>query len=545
MERLGVFRLPVFVLLSLIFFYPSYKYGYVTDFLSWLAKYEEGSWADLKDCFDYPGLHHFFHLINFSCFKLVGKSFFGWYIILSVLQGINGFLVYQWVRTFNFSFKLNYSSYFPLFVALCFMLSPYSIEPVVWKACLHYLMSFGLIVFGLTLLTKHLEKGASIWPVHLCFVLALLTLEISLAVPFIYMIYWIAWIYTNDRVASWKQFFLSVSLPQYLIIVIYFLANKYVLGDWVGHYGAESHLNFDLQLMSENGFKYLGKYMFFLHYLPYKIKTLVYGIIANPIVIAALFVVSLSIGWYIRIKYIKGDRSLPSLAFSYLAFFMGLFPISNLFFFQTQIYENDRYGYLASMFIYLFLGLLFWRIRHVWIRIGVVALFCGVLSLCSFKTMKMAHAAGEITHALVDNFSYYDKEKIVMLSKYDNYGGLQMFRDLSGKAQSFTESLYHFEGKKYEGKIYDIAQINFVNWTNKVEVVQLSPNKLKVKNLNPGSWWWKDGMGLENFEDENFKLERSTWAYELTFKQAPEEFTILYNDGLQWKEFRFDSNSKE
>jgi len=369
--------------------------------------------------------------------------------------------------------------------------------------------------------------------------LVLMPLEISLAVPFIYMMFWIAWIFTRDQVADWRKNFLLINVPQFAIVVLYFLANKFIIGDWVGHYGAESHLNFDLQLMSENGFKYLGKYVFFLHYLPFKTKTLIYGWIANPVVISILLIGSLSIGWYIRSRYIQGDRKLPTLAFSYLAFFMGLFPISNLFFFQTQIYENDRYGYLGSLFIYLFVGLLIWSIKNSLVRRSLAVGFFSLLMFCSIKTIRMAHAAGEITHALVDDFRFYDKDQIVMLSKYDNYGGLQMFRDLSGKAQSFTESLYHFQGKKYNGTIHDIAQINFVDWDTKVEVVQLAPNKLKVKNLNIGSWWWKDGMGLQNFEDENFKLERSTWAYELTFKNSPSEFTILYNEGLTWKEFVF------
>jgi len=360
-----------------------------------------------------------------------------------------------------------------------------------------------------------------------------------LAVPFIYFIYWLAYLTVNGALGRFKKYFIRITLVQIGVIVAYFSANKIVLGDWVGHYGAESHLNFDFALMSSNAFMYLFKYLFFLHYLPFKYKTAVYAFIANPWMVYFLLAISFFIGFLIFRSYKKGKVKLVTLAFSYLAFFMALFPISNLYFFKAQIYENDRYGYLASLFLYLFVGLIFWMINHKKLRTVVAAAFLACLFYCSYKTIKMANYAGYLTHAMVDHFDYYDRPEIVFLSKYDNYGGLQMFRDLSGKAQSFTESLYHFDEKKYEGKIHDLAQINTIGPETKAIVEVLDSSTLKVKNLNPGSWFWKDGMGMSSYETEDFRIETGQYSYILKIKDPSISRTYLYNVGNKWKEVDF------
>jgi len=524
-----------FPVLSLLFFYPTYKYGYVTDFLSWLYKYENGSWSDIADCFDYPGLHHFFHLVNFTVFKIVGKSFFGWYLVLSILHGINGALVFVWMGRLVSTFKIENGRFIKWFIPLIFMLSPYSVEPVVWKACLHYLLSLGLIVGGLIYLTDYLEKNGPVWKVHFCFLLALLTLEISLAVPFIYLIYWVSF-EMYHKTFHWRKRIVSITVPQIGIITSYFLANKYFLGGWVGHYGEESHLNFDLPLMCGTAFQYLGKYSFFLHYLPFKVKIPIYNAIVSLPGIGLIFLFSATMIFYLFRKSIKEKmQNSVLIIFSYLAFFMALFPISNLFFFNVQIYENDRYGYLASLFFYLFIGLVINKISGVF-RWITAALFALAILFTGIKTISMAHTAGEVTHAMVANFDYYDKKEIVFLSKPDNLGGMQLFRDLSGEARSFTESLYHFQGKKYDGKIEDLAQINILSPNDKVKVAVIDSFTLKVKNPQNGSWFWRDGMGLIDYETEDYKITKHGWYYLLKRKVSTDNKTYLINNGLQWEE---------
>ncbi len=534
-------NLLIFPVLSLLFFYPTYKYGFVTDFLSWLYKYENGNWSDLKNCFGYDGLHHFFHLINFTVYKIIGKSVFGWYVVMALLHGVNGFLISVWVKRLLITYKLPRYGFLTWFVPISFLFSPYAIEPVVWKACLHYLLSFGLIMGGLIYLLEYLQKKGGLWKVHLLFVLALLSLEITLAVPFIYFIFWIAHSLINNEKTK-LDYFVKITIPQGLILVLYFLTNKWYLGSWVGHYGEESHLNFDIHLMSGNAFQYLGKHALFLHYLPFKIKIVIYDFINHPFIIVAIILLSLVwIGFLWRRHFRANEPTAILSIFSYVAFFMALFPISNLYFLKTQWYENDRYGYLASVFLCLCIGLLFGKIKWVFLKNIVLFSYLAVLFYCSILTIKVAHVTGEMVHGLVDNFNYYDHEEIVILAIPDNMEGMQMFRDYSRQSLSFIESLYHFAGRKYKGKITEIAQINVKTIKDRIGVDVINNRTLKIKNPNNGSWFWRDGIGLIDYENEDFKVIKKGWFYTLKIKKPIGDRIFIYFDGIEWKQVDFSN----
>lgn len=530
----------IYPILSLVFFYPTYKYGFVTDFLSWLYKYENGNWSDLKNCFGYDGLHHFFHLVNFTVYKIIGKSVFGWYVVMALMHGFNGYLISIWIKKVIAVFKFPELEFLKWFVPICFLFSPYAIEPVVWKACLHYLLSFGLIMTGLIKLLGYLENGKGLWVVHLMFILALLSLEISLAVPFIYAIFWMAHsIMENEK--EYGSHFLKITVPQLFILLVYFLTNKWWLGAWVGHYGEESHLNFDLQLMSGNAFQYLGKHSFFLHYLPFKVKISIYSFIEHPVMIILLIVFFMGMILFFFKRHLRANDRIGILAvFSFLAFFMALFPISNLYFLKSQWYENDRYGYLASIFLCLFIGLVIGRLKNkVWIKITAIG-YIAVMFYCSLITIKAAHTTGQMVHGLVNNFDHYGHSEIVILAIPDNMEGMQMFRDYSRQSLSFIESLYHFAGKEYKGTITEIAQVNVKTLNDRIGVQVIDSTTLKVKNPNLGTWFWRDGIGLIDYENEDYKVSKKGWYYTLQIKKPVGNRVFLYFDGMQWKEVDFN-----
>jgi len=499
-----------------------------------------GSWSDLKDCFDYPGLHHFFHLINFSLFKIIGKSLFGWYLVLATLHGINGFLIYIWVRRMISVFQLPDVAYIQWLVPVLFLFSPYAIEPVVWKACMHYLLSVGFIVGGLILLLEYLQHKRGLWKVHLLFLLALLSLEISLAAPFIYLLFWV--FYTlSFKTKDWIDTFIKVTLPQLGLLVLYFLANKWCLGSWVGHYGAESHLNFDLPLMAGNAFSYLGKQTLFLHYLPFKLRLSAYELINEPLVLIALIALSLVMVIYYVTQFLRnGNRIYGLTVSSFIFFFFGLFPIANLYFFKLQWYENDRYGYLASVFLSLFIALIFCHIKKKWLRHSVIFIYLAVMMYCSLQTLKAAYKAGNMMEELVDDFNFYDRSEIFILAIPDNINGLQMFRDYSGNSLAFVETLYHYTDRQYEGTMTEIAQINVLNSTDRIGVEQVDSLTFKVKNPQNGSWFWKDGIGMANYETDQYTVTNHGWYYLLKFKELKPNRTFLYFDNLKWKEAILD-----
>jgi len=275
------FLLFAFCSISLIAYYPARNAGIVTDFLGWLYKYIDGSYADVIHCFGYVGHHQFFHFVNFSIFKVIGVNHFAWYFIFALFHGVNGYLLYRfsehWFK--RWELQLPYAS---IFIALLFLLSPYQVETLTWKACFHYIMSVGFCLTGFIYLIRYLEtaKQNDLIIIHVLFLCALFTLEINLATPFIYLLFILADHYRASS-GDLKKKVLYVFSLQLLFIVLYFLLNKFSLGEWVGHYGEDDHLNFSPDLIFGNGVKHFVKHALLLHYFPYSIKEFVYNLLGN------------------------------------------------------------------------------------------------------------------------------------------------------------------------------------------------------------------------------------------------------------------------
>ncbi len=172
--EIGVLTLSLIV--SLTFYFPTFEYGMVSDFLGWILKYREGGWPDIIHSFNYNGLHPFFHLVNFSFYKLFGLNAFCWYVFFGILHGVNGYLV------FKIAYRIaRHIEQPPLLTAatagLLFLLIPYQMEPVTWKACLHYLMSVCLFSIGFLNLFRWADSRKKIYLLFyfFSFILALLT----------------------------------------------------------------------------------------------------------------------------------------------------------------------------------------------------------------------------------------------------------------------------------------------------------------------------------------------------------------------------------
>ena len=59
-----------------------------------------------------------------------------------------------------------------------------------------------------------------------------------------------------------------------------------------------------------------------------------------------------------------------------------------------------------------------------------------------------------------------------------------------------------------------------------------------------GNWWWKGGLGMSSYENEKYKVTTDEWCgYHLLIKNKHQHnYTIIYPDNLQWKEFIFEKH---
>lgn len=536
------YKLLLFLfLIALAIYYPTWESGFVTDWMAWMYRYQKGDWTDILNCFGYPGLHQVFHAINYPLYKICFNNHFLWYIPYALMHGLNAWLVYLVTKQIAARFNIQARSFLTIGVTALFFLSPYQVEPVTWKVCLHYLLSFAFLMVSIGYLFRTFDsqgKSSNNIKHHFFFLLALLTLEISLAAPFIFLsLGLVYWMHKGQSREVLKKVIVGLGI-NILILIAYFMTNKLYIGSWVGHYGEEQHLKFDWVLIGGNGIKYLEKYLLLLHYWPFDIKMKLYNFFdGSPINIGAGLGLLTLIGAIAIVFFKKLDGSLKLAFFGLISFFMAIFPIANLFFMRIHPYENDRYGYLASFFFYLFFVVVIYRLPK-YLRTSILVLFVAINIFFLGKMLKTAHHAGSVHRGLVSDFPFYDRDDIIFLSAPDNYKGMCLFRDLSGKAVAFRESLDLFVNKPFSGEMEDAAEVNMRFPTDGVKVEPIDSLTAQVMIISEGTWFWKDGFGLNSYENDLYSVELHGWYYLIKFKEKPVGKTLLYFQGKEWKEFK-------
>ncbi len=173
-------------------------------------------------------------------------------------------------------------------------------------------------------------------------------------------------------------------------------------------------------------------------------------------------------------------------------------------------------------------------------KIRYALLICWI-SLSVYFQQKVAIAWQEnaiIYEYLLKDFRWYDAPKVLMLNLPDNYAGTYLFRIIKREDPLVDDLKYHLQ-KPYNGQLQQVAQYNMMHLDEGVSVEQIDSMQLKVIFNQWGNWWWKDGIGISNYENNLYKFKLIEKGYQLTFKQRPDDWTMIYQVGANFQEFKF------
>ncbi len=443
---------------------------------------------------------------------------------------MNGVLLFIVLKSWLEENQVPYFFLVSAFAALLFLASPYQTEVIVWGATIHYLLvvCFALLVLHFTFLFARTGNRKYLVGGYCLFFAGLFTHEIIIMLPVIAgIMLWVT--YSSKRLNLWPK----IILPQLALIAFYFLLNKAILGNWVGHYGAQTHLQFDWWQLQTAFAKYFAKYFLFTQFLSDAYKNHIYISIENHhcrvLFLIILVVVLLAAAWYK--KNVAAKLVLALFAISFIA----LFPVLNLYFPSWINIQADRFGYFASLFLYSFFAVLMIAVfRKIGFAMLLIFLCMEIYAL--HQNTSSWKQAGILMEQLENNFPTDTTKHYYLLNLPDNYQGAYMFRCLGDS--KFASTLKLKTQIDRTSQITEVLSYNLLQPTDSVKVTIVDSLKLKVELSNSGSWWWRYTVGATDYEDENVNvdIDDSGYFYTIKFKKEREEDAFLYHAGGEWRE---------
>lgn len=537
----GIFNrpglLPVFfVVLALVVYWPTRHAGFVMDWLGWQYAYNRDGWAGVPGSFGYPGLHPVLHLGNYTLYWLFGANSPVWYGVFAVLHGLNAWLLARLAWRLPLHISEAQQVLVGMSVGLLFLLSPYAAEVVVWRVCLHYLLAllFALLAMHRTLDYIAVPSRRAWWQVQFFVLVALFTFEWSLVIPVLLLALVLVWVFAQ-KTRPPRPLLGWLFVPQLGIWVLYFVLNKIKIGDWVGHYGADTHLNIQPEYMMANVLRYVVKQFAFVRSWEHNAKMPVVEGLAEgwPFWLGTGVVLLGAAAWLLFFRRCNARLQWAGAAFVW--FFVALLPVSNLYFYALQNSENDRYGYFANGFGWLGLVLLLSFLPKMLNRVLVVGLLA-VSSHFLFDLNRYWAESEKICAGLVNDFRWYDRDEVIILASPDNYLGVFMFR-IIGQINGFSEALELRRGEPFRGSMWEVVQFNVVASDYALTVEKDSTDTLyKVWFKQDGNWWWRNGIGATNYENDRYQFTMQEWHVETQLKEKRPNTAVIYPVGDKWME---------
>ncbi|MCB0556373.1 MAG: hypothetical protein KDD02_22700 [Phaeodactylibacter sp.] len=512
--------------------------GFVTDFTGLLWRLEGSDALGILDSFGFPALQPVLNAFLFIFYKAWGLNPLPWYLVFTSLHALNGFLAYR----FGAALLETYSARAPRLIAflgaLFFLLSPYQSEVVTWRVCFNFLLSSFLVLSVLWQALAWAKQGRrrQLWAAHSLFALALFTFELALAVPLACLALLLLFPPTQRSSGGLARQLQWLSIPQFSMLIAYFVLNRLILGAWVGHYGPAVHLKFRLGEILANYYRFGFKFLAFNRYWPHPWKEGLSGWLQEPALLypLALFTVLGLLFALARFSRWRGEGK-ASLLFL-LLFIFALAPAINLYFNYLLYIENDRYGYLASAFFFLGLSSLLSLLPR-WLYLSLSIGFIILSTLFLWRTNQYWKQSTALYYRLMDSFDWYDAPAVYLLNLPDNYQGAVLFRDFSGQGEAFRDALKYIKGKPYEGAIYEVAQYNLATPTDGISVRRDSALHYTVEFNQWGNWWWRRGIGMgPGYDADTYSVESKGHFYHLTLDSIQPGAVLLYQEKGEWRE---------
>ncbi len=502
-------------LLIFITYLPGHSGMLVDDGLSGIWEIQKQQLGGFLQSYGCDRFYHGHYAILFLLFSIASFHTISWFILYTILLSINSTLVFFFFKKFFTRLVLcPLATPIALSTSVWFALQPYMIENILWAATSHYAFTF-MILFAVMYLLMDNTTAYTIPNIilsHLGFALALVTLEIS----FIYPLVWGGFMLLQYilhvpelKIRSYIQLYL---LPQILLVACYAICYKYVYDYWFPH----DRLGRNIEVHSIHYIQTLMQRLFMqvslIQYADYPLRHWWYSRISSHAIPLSIILFS-SVALYLLFK--KNKKAAWIMVWLLSMWLLFSLPFMRHYFMYLFRYENIRYLYFSSVFIYALVAyILISRLRYL----NVLLLVSSLCVFIYFDRVAANHRAlaGKIHQDYIEHFPNNTNGKHFLLNVPSYVHDVYVFR-YSDRLKIALET--YQKDVDYDNIIQVSGYLSHA-YQDSITVDKINDSTYKVYNYTPDSWWIREALGAVSYENDQYFFEKDEWnGYLLRFKQ--------------------------
>lgn len=521
----------LFLVLTLVFYSSTLHAKFVFDFVDLYFDLKNKGWACLGSFSQGFMPDVLARGVFFGLIETIGLNEKIWFVLSSLLHSANALLVFLFIHQLLLWADYTETVLPALLSALLFLLSPFQTEVVVWGGAFNYLLVSFFILLHFYALISWIISGSGFMMVVAgsSFLLGLFSHEWGLfLLPADFAILILSGAHTKPK--AWILFCLPL-----LMVGLYFF-NQLLSGKLVGHYGAETHLRFQVSELVPAFYRYVLKATLLPSFVFEQYQHSVFTCLQKPTLILSLCLFTLITAAVVLFFFLKSSKKFFPPVLLLFLFILFVFPVLNLYFPYWIKIHADRYCYLPFTFLYAAVIALLFRFKTMF-RILLPGLFLIASAFFLLQINKRWHQAAKLVASLQQNFPGDTTKQYYILNLPDTYDGAYMFRSLGNS--KLAKRINMQTGIDRTPQITEVLAYNLKTNTDSVRVTSLSPAEIKVELSNPGSWWWMNTMGASDYENEKLKvdIDNKNAAYVVTLKKPTPNDVYLYQTGGEWRVF--------
>ncbi|MFK8055815.1 MAG: hypothetical protein AB8F78_06815 [Saprospiraceae bacterium] len=522
--------------------------GYVTDYLGWQARVQEGGLQGALHTYDYPAQLQGYALLMWLIEQLRGVSTWLVHAFNVSLFAGGATLLFELVQKVLHDHNNPNSTLAAGLAAMLYVFSPTNTEIMIWRVCPHYFVSILVWLGTLLLLRSYVREGSK---KHLASAMALQTvglfcLELAYALP-IAVFGWVAYYYFFLRSGSTRRAALAFG-SSVALVALHLMLTKLVQGAWIGHYGADVATSQPLSEIIAAPWRWISRAGLQYRFWATPWKKWLTAALGNPVVSLALYgFVALLTGRAIQLwlRFRKTRQTPPAWTPLLLWVFLagaGTAAVSQLYYFDQFIVDTDRFGALAVVFTTALIatGLSLIRKRALLTALAIPIIL--VNSLIFAKNLYTWTSSQAVLTGLSSSFSKILKEAdlqketpttVYLLGYARTFNGVHLLGDnregqsaLAGHLASSVSG--NDQLSQDQISFVDIAQFHQLSVTDSIKP-RWENGKLIVVLDAPGSWLMYKDLGVKNRRDEDNQLDVHVgkWSIQVTWDSPPPANTIF------------------